>query len=112
MDLGGDMEHVFFKGAITVGGALAGWILKVVWDAIKDLRAEVREKESKMYGEIKNLNDKVVETFLRKDDFKDIITELRRENTDIRSEHNRRFDRLDTMLENLEVKLDKRTLNE
>ena len=66
-----------FNAAITLSGAFGGWILKTIWDAIKDLKAEVRE-----------LNREVNQDFVRREDFKDSIVE-------IKEMLNKIFDKLD-----------------
>lgn len=66
-----------FNAAITLSGAFGGWILKTIWDAIKDLKTEVRE-----------LNREVNQDFVRREDFKDSIVE-------IKEMLNKIFDKLD-----------------
>jgi uncharacterized protein YoxC len=66
-----------FNAAITLCGAFGGWILKTIWDAIKDLKTEVRE-----------LNREVNQDFVRREDFKDSIVE-------IKEMLNKIFDKLD-----------------
>jgi uncharacterized protein YoxC len=66
-----------FNAAITLSGAFGGWILKTIWDAIKDLKKEVRE-----------LNREVNQDFVRREDFKDSILE-------IKEMLNKIFDKLD-----------------
>jgi len=66
-----------FNAAITLSGAFGGWILKTIWDAIKDLKTEVRD-----------LNREVNQDFVRREDFKDSIT-------DIKEMLNKIFDKLD-----------------
>lgn len=66
-----------FNAAITLSGAFGGWILKTIWDAIKDLKMEIRE-----------LNREVNQDFVRREDFKDSIVE-------IKEMLNKIFDKLD-----------------
>lgn len=66
-----------FNAAITLSGAFGGWILKTIWDAIKDLKTEVKE-----------LNREVNQDFVRREDFKDSMT-------DIKEMLNKIFDKLD-----------------
>jgi uncharacterized protein YoxC len=66
-----------FNAAITLSGAFGGWILKTIWDAIKELKTEVRE-----------LNREVNQDFVRREDFKDSIVE-------IKDMLNKIFDKLD-----------------
>jgi DNA-binding transcriptional regulator GbsR (MarR family) len=66
-----------FNAAITLSGAFGGWILKTIWDAIKDLKTEVKE-----------LNREVNQDFVRREDFKDSMA-------DIKEMLNKIFDKLD-----------------
>jgi DNA-binding transcriptional regulator GbsR (MarR family) len=66
-----------FNAAITLSGAFGGWILKTIWDAIKDLKTEVRD-----------LNREVNQDFVRREDFKDSMA-------DIKDMLNKIFDKLD-----------------
>ncbi len=66
-----------FNAAITLSGAFGGWILKTIWDAIKDLKSEIKE-----------LNREVNQDFVRREDFKDAIGE-------IKEMLNKIFDKLD-----------------
>lgn len=66
-----------FNAAITLSGAFGGWILKTIWDAIRDLKTEVKE-----------LNREVNQDFVRREDFKDSIS-------DIKEMLNKIFDKLD-----------------
>jgi len=66
-----------FNAAITLSGAFGGWILKTIWDAIKDLKMEIKE-----------LNREVNQDFVRREDFKDSILE-------IKEMLNKIFDKLD-----------------
>jgi uncharacterized protein YoxC len=66
-----------FNAAITLSGAFGGWILKTIWDAIRDLKTEVKE-----------LNREVNQDFVRREDFKDSVA-------DIKEMLNKIFDKLD-----------------
>lgn len=66
-----------FNAAITLSGAFGGWILKTIWDAIKDLKTEIKE-----------LNREVNQDFVRREDFKDSMA-------DIKEMLNKIFDKLD-----------------
>lgn len=47
-----------------ITGVFGGWILKVVWDSLQSLRLELRQMDLKMH-----------EDFVRRDDFKDAMSE-------------------------------------
>ena len=53
--------QVLFNIAVGISGFLAGFFIKVMWDAIRDLE------------------DKVHTDFVRRDDFKDAVREIRQD---------------------------------
>ena len=59
------MDQQVVNAVFTLAGALMSWILKTVWDAIKDLNKDIKEIESEMH--IK---------FVMKDDFNNAITRI------------------------------------
>mgnify|MGYP003345618135 FL=1 len=82
------MDQSVFNIIVALCGALGGWVLKVIWDAIKELKDEVR-------GVDRHLN----ENFVRRDDFKDAIADIK---TDMREG----FDKVDRTLGLLFKKLE------
>lgn len=54
-----------FNLIITVSGAIGGWMLKVIWDAIRDLKSD-----------ISNLNKEMHQDFVRRDDFSDAVKRI------------------------------------
>ena len=54
------MDQMIFNWAVAAAGALGGWILKVIWDAIVELKKDIQRMDTKMH-----------EDFVRRDDFKD-----------------------------------------
>lgn len=59
-------DQIIFNWAIAVVGFLGGWILKVIWDAIVRLQED-----------LKKMDDKMHEDFVRRDDFKDAVREIK-----------------------------------
>lgn len=55
-----------FNMVITASGALGGWMLKIIWDAITDLKKDV-----------KDLNQEIHSDFLRKDDYRNDISDIK-----------------------------------
>ena len=47
-------------------GIFGGWWMKIIWDSIQGLKADV-----------KNLDTKMHEDFVRRDDFKDAVKEIK-----------------------------------
>lgn len=52
--------------AVGIVGSFFGWILKTIWDAINDLK-----------NDIKSLDHHVSEKYVRKDDFKDALADIK-----------------------------------
>jgi hypothetical protein len=82
------MEQTVFNWAVGISGFLGGWVLKVIWEAIKDLKGEVRDVD-------RHLN----ENFVRRADFKDAVT-------DIKADMKEGFEKVDRTLGLLFKKLD------
>ena len=57
--------QVVFNGVIGLIGSVAGWFLKTLWDAVKELKEDIRDIEREM-------ND----NYVRKDDFKDTVNRI------------------------------------
>lgn len=56
----------FFNIAVALSGALGGWVLKMIWDAVTELRQDMKE-----------LNREVNQDFVRREDFKESIAEVK-----------------------------------
>jgi hypothetical protein len=82
------MDQVIFNWAVGLSGALGGWILKVIWDAIVELKKDLQRMDTKMH-----------EDFVRRDDFKDAVT-------DIKSDMKDGFNKIDNTLGLIFNKLD------
>ena len=64
------MEQVIFNWVVAACGFMGGWILKVVWGAINDLKTDLKSLDKKMH-----------EDFVRRDDFKEAMSDMK---TDMR----------------------------
>lgn len=82
------MDQVVFNWAVAIAGFCGGWILKIIWDAIQDLKKDVRAIDTKMH-----------EDFVRRDDFKDAVREIKDDMKD-------GFNKIDTTLGLLFKKLE------
>lgn len=60
------MDQGFFNWLIGTGGVVIGWVLKVIWDSLRDLRNEIKVMDTKMHDD-----------FVRRDDFKDAMKDLK-----------------------------------
>jgi hypothetical protein len=76
-------------------GAMASWILKTVWDAVRDLRKDLREIEVSLPS-----------VYTRKDDFRDALSEMKTEMRDMRQDIKDSFKHVDETLGTIFKKLD------
>jgi chorismate mutase len=60
------MDQMLFNWVIGIAGILGGWTLKVIWDSIQTLRQDIKSMDNKMH-----------EDFVRRDDFKEAIAEIK-----------------------------------
>jgi hypothetical protein len=82
------MDQVIFNWIVGVAGVLGGWTLKVIWDSLMELRRDIKTMDTKMH-----------EDFVRRDDFKDAVREIKE---DMRAG----FTNVDTTLRLIFKKLD------
>lgn len=78
-------------------GAALGWILKVVWDAIHDLKVDIRAIEKDL-----------PEIYVRRDDFRETMTEIKTEMREMRHDMKVSFKHVDDTLNVLFEKLNKK----
>lgn len=60
------MDQSFLNWIFGLTGTAFGWVLKIVWDAISELQKDM-----------KDLNKEVHEDFVRKDDYRVDIAEIK-----------------------------------
>jgi len=82
------MDQTLFNWVLSGVSILGGWVLKVIWESIKDMRQELRVIDSKMHND-----------FVRRDDFKEAVKE-------IKEDVKQGFNKVDQALSRLELKLD------
>jgi hypothetical protein len=87
------MDQMIFNWAVAAAGAAGGWILKVIWDAIVELKKDLRQMDVKMH-----------EDFVRRDDFKEAVGEIKR---DMKDGFNKIDSTLGLIFKKLEHKEDK-----
>lgn len=87
------MDQTLFNWVVGVCGFLGGWVLKVVWDAIKELKTDIRQIERDL-----------PEVYVRKDDFKEAIREIKQ---DMKDGFNKIDSTLSLIFKKLEHKEDK-----
>ena len=68
-----NLDQTIFNWAVGVVGSLGGFIVKAMWDAVGDLR-----KDNAALGKsIGELNDKIGREYVRRDDYRDDINEMK-----------------------------------
>ena len=87
------MDQMIFNWAVAAAGAAGGWILKVIWDAIVELKKDLKQMDTKMH-----------EDFVRRDDFKDAVSEIKQ---DMKEGFNKMDSTLGLIFKKLEKKEDK-----
>ena len=87
------MDQMIFNWAVAAAGALGGWILKVIWDAIVELKKDIQRMDTKMH-----------EDFVRRDDFKDAVGDIKQ---DMKDGFNKMDNTLGLIFKKLEKKEDK-----
>jgi hypothetical protein len=87
------MDQMIFNWAVAAAGAAGGWILKVIWDAIVELKKDLRQMDVKMH-----------EDFVRRDDFKEAVGEIKQ---DMKDGFNKIDNTLGLIFKKLEKKEDK-----
>jgi hypothetical protein len=60
------VDQTLINWVFAGGGAAVGWVLKVIWDAIKELKADMKQIERDL-----------PEVYVRKDDFKVAMTDIK-----------------------------------
>lgn len=98
------MDQVIFNWLVAFAGACGGWLLKIIWDAIQDLKKEVRTMDTKMHDD-----------FVRRDDFKESIAEVKQDiievkrelKEDMRAGFHRLEDLIGALFKRVEQKADK-----
>lgn len=60
------MDQTLINWVFAGGGAAFGWVLKVIWDAIQELKRDMRQIERDL-----------PEVYVRRDDFKDAVREIK-----------------------------------
>lgn len=92
-----EMDQMIFNWIVAVAGTACGWVLKVIWDATQDLKHELRRMDQKMHND-----------FVRRDDFKDAMTDVHSDITEIKQDMKDGFKTLDSKLGLIFGKLDKK----
>jgi septation ring formation regulator EzrA len=94
------MDQTIVNWLFAGFGATIGWVLKVVWDAIKELKADMKQIERDL-----------PEIYVRKDDFKAAMTDIKDDFKELKHDMKDGFNKIDSTLgllfKKLETKLTK-----
>jgi antirestriction protein len=60
------MDQNLYNIVVAVAGAAIGWIVKVIWDAVRSLEADIRDMERELHT-----------NYVSKDDYRQDILELK-----------------------------------
>jgi len=85
--------QTFINAALAIFVAAIGWFAREIWDAIKELRSDIKKIETAL-----------PEHYVRKDDFKDAISEIK---ADMRDGFNKVNGTLSLIFKKLDDKEDK-----
>ena len=93
------MEQTIFNWAVAAVGALGGWVLKVIWDMLREMRSEIHSRDTRLQDDLKKLDIKMHEDFVRRDDFREAMNE-------VKNEMRNGFDKIDRTLGLIFKKID------
>lgn len=91
------MDQTIINWLFTGFGAALGWVLKVVWDAIRDLKADVKQIERDL-----------PEVYVRKDDFKIAMTDIRDDFKELKHDMKDGFNKMDNTLGLISKRLERK----
>jgi len=92
------MDQTIVNWVFTGFGAALGWILKVVWDAVKELKADIKQIERDL-----------PEVYVRKDNFKDAVFDIKEDFKGLKSDVKDGFNNVNTTLGLIFKKLDSKS---
>ena len=91
------MDQTVFNWGVALIGFLGGWVLKVVWDAVRDLRKDIRQIE-------RDLPD----VYVRKDDFRSAVSDMKGDMKELRHDMKEGFGKIDSTLGLIFKKLERK----
>lgn len=94
------MGQELINWVFAAAGAAFGWVMKIIWEAITSMRQDIKSNQDRLQSDLRDIDQKMHDDFVRRDDFKDAIT-------DIRGDMHRGFNKVDDTLALLFKKLDK-----
>jgi hypothetical protein len=91
------MDQTIINWLFIGFGTAVGWLLKVVWDAIKELKADMKQIERDL-----------PEVYVRKDDFKGAMQDMRDDIREVKSDMKEGFRGVNDTLGLIFKKLDRK----
>ncbi len=91
------MDQTLINWLFAGFGAAIGWVMKVVWDAIKELKADMKQIERDL-----------PEVYVRKDDFKTAVSDMKADVRELRQDMKDGFNKMDGTLGLIFKKLDRK----
>lgn len=91
------MDQTIINWLFIGFGAAVGWLLKVVWDAIKELKADMKQIERDL-----------PEIYVRKDDFRGAMKDMRDDIHEVKSDMKEGFRSVNDTLGLIFKKLDRK----
>jgi inhibitor of KinA sporulation pathway (predicted exonuclease) len=92
------MDQTIINWVFAGGGAAFGWVLKVIWDAIKELKADMKQIERDL-----------PEVYVRKDDFKVAMADIKDDFKELKHDMKDGFNKIDSTLGLLFKKLESKS---
>lgn len=89
------MDQAVLNWLFAAVGTLIGWLVKVLWDAIKELKADMKQIERDL-----------PEVYVRKDDFKGAVSDIKSDMREIRQDMKDGFNKIDNTLSLLFKRID------
>lgn len=84
-----------FNWAVAIAGFCGGWILKIIWDAIQELKKDLRIIDTKMH-----------EDFVRRDDFRIAMDGVKADMVELKQDMKDGFTKLEGMVNLIYKKID------
>lgn len=84
-----------FNWAVAIAGFCGGWILKIIWDAIQELKKDLRIIDTKMH-----------EDFVRRDDFREAMNGVKADMVELKQDMKDGFTKLESMVNLIYKKID------
>lgn len=89
------MDQTFINWIFAALGASLGWLMKVIWDAIKELK-----------GDIKQIERDLPEIYVRRDDFRIAVLDIKDDMKNLREDLRTGFQTMNLTLSKISDRLD------